>query len=411
MPTETFVPMNKTLAVIFFFLFVALAESRASYKAEPDIFLIPEVQTHSVNPGENVTISYRLYSAVAISNLTFEMKDSQPNYQTNHIHFGDWRVWRYQMRNGQLYRTWNTGKIEISFSDSGNYLIVPLEASCEVLATDVLLQKGILNFESFLSQAGKVQKVQIPVFPVWISVNPFTAPNNLLEDPKNQIDWYAEYLKRKKAEEEERFWTSLTVMIFFSLAGAGGAALSKLIKKYNPAVRFRGLLLRFLESGLSWSSAMIPNRSSDELTKLIARLYVSPVNEVEIEGYIDSNQPYYLEKLRRFLSYSLVRYVYTVDGENGKWNMIRHPWLNPVPHAKEMIEKFKQNDLHYLIYEKEKRFYVLWLLNEKAFFAFCKDRFFLERCYANQTTTESQAVSKNSPIIVDKTGKVILLDK
>jgi len=405
--------MKKTLAIMFCLLAVVFSDAHAGYRAKPDIFLMPEVSSHHFNPGEHLFISYRLYSAVPISNLTIELKDKRPeSYEIKQMNFGDWRILRYRNRNGKRYRTWHTGKIEITLPDSGEYIIAPLAASCDVMATDVLLQNGILNFKSFLSLAGKSQKVQIPVLPLWIEVNHFAAPKHLLQSHENKVDFYAEYLKRKKAEEEERFWTSLTLIIFFSLGTAGGITLSKFIKKYNPALKFRSLLLRFLEDGLSWSSNLIPNRKPEELVQLIDQLYVSPVNELEIEGYIDASKNYYLEKLRRFLSYPLVRYVYTVEGSNGNWELLRYPWLNPALHAQEMVEKFKRKECKYIVYEKEKRFYVIWLLNEPAFFAFCKDRFFLERCYANPALiAEMQNETKSGTLIVDKTGKVVFLDK
>ncbi len=308
--------------------------------------------------------------------------------------------------NGQRYFTRNIARVKVTIDQHGQWMVSPVKIFVEKLSTTHLFDNGLPSMQTLLNQIGKTQRYELGVLPVHFVVNAKTKPASVQTDKILSGKDIELLFEEERKREADRRTTAVALAVLFGISISGGAVVRKLMKNHNPAVRYFGETARFLMSGVNKDTRFIPRRNSESLIEVFHELYASP-HQHELDGFIDRYQQKVLERVERFLCNSAIRSVFLVSYRNDEPPVKQMVWADPTRYAGALMQDIRKGTYTYILTEKNESFLYIWLLSQDVFNDFCRDKYFLEKLYAQEITSKQQEPDSFETINIDKNGNIV----
>lgn len=197
-----------------------------------NVFILATADKNSVFLGEQVTVSFKLYTKTNISNPTASKAPTYNGFWVEKLDFENERNWRIEMYKGERYRVATLDKVALFPSKSGKLEITPYELDVPVIIQRKNRSRDL--FDDFFNDSffGRSQTVN------------FAAKSNALNITVNQLPETGKPESFNGAVGNFRFNSSIDkkevevnepVTLKINISGAGNISLLELPEPKLPA--------------------------------------------------------------------------------------------------------------------------------------------------------------------------------
>lgn len=388
-------------AAAFFVLLVGFGQELRAGE-----FVRVQCRTLSLQQGDSAVIDYTLYATKPNRVVEVMKGRSFWNLEGKFLPVGRQSVDRAVWLNGRRYFKRHLASVRVKFEKPGEWLVSPVRIFTEKLSTQSLFENGLPSMALLMNNFGKKVRYEYDILPLRFEILKKETPQAMKPDKilsGKDIDLL---LEEERQAEADRRSVLVTLAIMFGLGITGGTTVRRLMKKHNPAVVYFGEMARFLMSGVNKDTRFIPKRSSEKLIEIFHELYASPHHH-ELDGFIDRNREPVLKRVEDYLKSTSIRYVFFVDYRESEPPVKQVVWADPPRYAQSVIKDIRKGTYSYILTEKHEQFLYIWLLSQDIFNAFCRDKYFLEKLYAQEITSKPAEENDSESMIIDKNGNIV----